>query len=99
MQLLAQQAPQTSWLTPAEQLLIHDIVGPEDLPSAVRLNSTSRQLGILLGPAVGGAMMLWLGAPAGLRQGGGLEHPIMLPAGATRVSAAGATTRRGAPRV
>ena len=40
--------------TPAEQLLIHDIVGPEDLPSAVRLNSTSRQLGILLGPAVGG---------------------------------------------
>jgi MFS family permease len=52
--------------TPAEQLLIHDIVGPEDLPSAVRLNSTSRQLGILLGPAVGGVLMLWLGAPAGL---------------------------------
>jgi MFS family permease len=52
--------------TPAEILLIHDIVGSEDLPSAVRLNATSRQLGILLGPAVGGAMMLWLGAPAGL---------------------------------
>jgi MFS family permease len=52
--------------TPAEQLLIHDIVGPEDLPSAVRLNSTSRQLGILFGPAVGGGLMLWLGAPAGL---------------------------------
>jgi MFS family permease len=52
--------------TPAEQLLIHDIVGPDDLPSAVRLNSTSRQLGILFGPAVGGALMLWLGAPAGL---------------------------------
>ena len=52
--------------TPAEQLLIHDIVGPDDLPSAVRLNSTSRQLGILLGPAVGGGLMLWLGAPAGL---------------------------------
>jgi MFS family permease len=32
----------------------------------VRLNATSRQLGILLGPAVGGGMMLWLGAPAGL---------------------------------
>ncbi|MEX0804752.1 MAG: MFS transporter [Candidatus Binatia bacterium] len=52
--------------TPAEQLLIHDIVGPDDLPSAVRLNSTSRQLGILLGPAVGGGLMLWLGAPTGL---------------------------------
>ena len=52
--------------TPAEQLLIHDIVGADDLPSAVRLNATSRQLGILFGPAVGGALMLWLGASAGL---------------------------------
>ena len=52
--------------TPAEIVLIHDIVGSEDLPSAVRLNATSRQLGILFGPAVGGGLMLWLGAPAGL---------------------------------
>lgn len=52
--------------TPAEQLIIHDIVGSEDLPSAVRLNATSRQLGILFGPAVGGGLMLWFGAPAGL---------------------------------
>jgi MFS family permease len=52
--------------TPAEQLVIHDIVGSEDLPSAVRLNATSRQLGILFGPAVGGGLMLWFGAPAGL---------------------------------
>ncbi len=52
--------------TPAEILMIHDIVGGEDLPSAVRLNATARQLGILFGPAVGGAMMLWFGAPAGM---------------------------------
>jgi MFS family permease len=39
---------------PGSQLLIHDIVGTEHLQSAVRLNSTSRQLGILFGPAVGG---------------------------------------------
>ena len=52
--------------TPAEQLIIHDLVGSDDLPSAVRLNATSRQLGILFGPAVGGGLMLWLGAPAGL---------------------------------
>lgn len=52
--------------TPAEILMIHDIVGGDDLPSAVRLNATARQLGILFGPAVGGAMMLWIGAPAGL---------------------------------
>ncbi len=52
--------------TPAEQLIIHDLVGSEDLASAVRLNATSRQLGILFGPAVGGGLMLWLGPPAGL---------------------------------
>ena len=52
--------------TPAEQLIIHDIVGSEDLPSAVRLNATSRQLGILFGPALGGALLLWFGAATGL---------------------------------
>jgi MFS family permease len=52
--------------TPAEQLIIHDIAGSADLPSAVRLNATSRQLGILFGPAVGGGLMLWFGASAGL---------------------------------
>lgn len=46
---------------PAEQLLIHDIVGTEHLQSAVRLNATSRQLGILFGPAVGAVLMLLLG--------------------------------------
>jgi MFS family permease len=51
---------------PGSQLLIHDIVGTEHLQSAVRLNSTSRQLGILFGPAVGGGMMLLLSPSAGL---------------------------------
>ena len=51
---------------PANQLIIHDIVGPETLPSAIRLNATSRNLSILLGPAVGGGLMLLLGPGAGL---------------------------------
>ena len=51
---------------PGSQLLIHDIVGTEQLQSAVRLNSTSRQLGILFGPAVGGGMMLLLSPALGL---------------------------------
>jgi MFS family permease len=51
---------------PGSQLLIHDIVGREQLQSAIRLNSTSRQLGILFGPAVGGGLMLLLGPSAGL---------------------------------
>ena len=51
---------------PGGQLIIHDIVGREYLQSAVRLNSTSRHLGVLFGPAVGGASMLLFGPPAGL---------------------------------
>ena len=51
---------------PASQLLIHHIVGTENLQSAVRLNSTSRMLGVLLGPAVGGGLMLAFGPGIGL---------------------------------
>ncbi|MGH7874974.1 MAG: MFS transporter [Candidatus Binatia bacterium] len=51
---------------PGSQLIIHDIVGREYLQSAVRLNSTGRQLGILLGPGIGGATMLLFGPPTGL---------------------------------
>ncbi len=51
---------------PGSQLLIHDIVGREQLQSAIRLNSTSRQLGILFGPAVGGGLMLIFSPAVGL---------------------------------
>ncbi len=51
---------------PGSQLLIHDIVGREQLQSAIRLNSTSRQLGILFGPAVGGGLMLVFSPSVGL---------------------------------
>jgi MFS family permease len=51
---------------PASQLMVYDIVGPERLPSAIRLNATSRYLAILLGPAVGGGLMLLLGPGSGL---------------------------------
>jgi len=51
---------------PASQILIHDIVGRDELVSAVRLNATGRQFGVFLGPAVGGALMLALGPAAGL---------------------------------
>ncbi|MCP4619534.1 MAG: MFS transporter [Bradyrhizobium sp.] len=53
------------WQTP-NQLLLFDIVGPADLPSAVRLNAMARYLGILVGPAVGGAIMLTLGPSHGI---------------------------------
>jgi len=51
---------------PASQLIIHDMVSGEELPSAIRLNATSRYLAILLGPAIGGGLMLLLGPAWGL---------------------------------
>ena len=51
---------------PASQMLLHDIVGREHLQSAVRLNATARQLGMLMGPGVGGALLMWLGAETGI---------------------------------
>src|SRR5689334_5879601 len=52
--------------TPASLLLIHEIVGTGQLQSAVRLNATSRWLGLLFGPAVGGALLLALGPSHGI---------------------------------
>jgi len=53
------------WTSP-NQVLIYDIVGPADLSSAVRLNATSRYLGVLVGPAVGGAILVALGPSLGI---------------------------------
>jgi MFS family permease len=51
---------------PSGQVLIHDIVGTAHLQSAVRLGATGRYLGLLFGPAVGGALLLALGPAYGL---------------------------------
>jgi MFS family permease len=51
---------------PASQLIIHEMVPSSDLPSAIRLFASSRQLAILLGPAIGGGLMLLLGPAWGL---------------------------------
>jgi MFS family permease len=51
---------------PSGQVLIHDIVGGANLQSAVRLAATSRYLGLLFGPAVGGALLIALGPAHGI---------------------------------
>ena len=53
------------WI-PASQVLIHRIVGAEHVPSAVRLNATGRYLAFLVGPAVGGVLLLALGPVNGI---------------------------------
>lgn len=63
---------------PPSQLLLHDIVGREHLQSAVRLNSTARQLGMLAGPGVGGVLLLWLGPNVGILVNALLYLPFIL---------------------
>lgn len=63
---------------PASQLLIHDIVGARHLQSAVRLNATSRWLGLLFGPAVGAGIMLALGPAHGIIFNALIYLPLVL---------------------
>ena len=63
---------------PAAQLLIHDIVGKDQLHSGVRLMATSRTLGILLGPAIGGGLMLWLGPATAITVNAIIYLPLVI---------------------
>ncbi|EIT71855.1 MULTISPECIES: MFS transporter [Hydrocarboniphaga] len=65
------------WGAPA-QVLIYDIVGPAHLQSAVRLNATARQLGLLTGPAIGGAFLLTFGPKLGILVNAALYLPFIL---------------------
>jgi MFS family permease len=51
---------------PAAQLFIHDIVEEKELHSAIRLTATARWLGLLMGPAVGGVILVLMGPAWGI---------------------------------
>jgi len=81
------------WQTP-NQMLLYDVVGPQDLESAVRLNAMARYLGILIGPAVGGAILIALGPAPGIM----LNTVFYLPLVLWLVNAPyGPRFRKGAP--
>jgi len=63
---------------PASQILLHDIVQPEELPSAVRLGATARYLGMLTGPAVGGALLIAFGPSHGILINALIYLPMIL---------------------
>jgi MFS family permease len=65
------------WQT-ASQLLLHDIAPPALMPSAVRLNATARYLGVLVGPAVGGFILLALGPAHGIFVNALFYLPLLL---------------------
>jgi MFS family permease len=81
------------WQTP-NQMLLYDIVGPQDLESAVRLNAMARYLAVLVGPAVGGAILLAFGPAPGIM----LNTLFYLPLVLWLVNAPyGPNYRKGAP--
>ncbi len=64
--------------TPPSQVLIHDIVGPEHLQSAVRLGASARYLGLLAGPVVGNLLLLALGPAYGIFANALIYLPMLL---------------------
>jgi len=63
---------------PSAQLLIHHLVDAPRLPSAVRLIATARWLGLMLGPAVGGPILLMLGPTYGILVNALIYLPLVL---------------------
>lgn len=63
---------------PPSMVLLHHVVPTEDLQSAVRLNATSRQLGFIAGPAIGGVILLIFGPAYGLMVNALLYVPTIL---------------------
>jgi MFS family permease len=53
------------WQT-SSQLLLHEVVPKHDLQSGVRLSATARYVGTLVGPAVGGVMLIGMGPAHGI---------------------------------
>jgi MFS family permease len=51
---------------PANQVVLYDMIGERDLPSAVRLMATGLSVGQLVGPATGAALMFTIGPAWGM---------------------------------
>ncbi|MBV1775616.1 MFS transporter [Burkholderiaceae bacterium DAT-1] len=65
------------WMV-SSQVLLYDIVGPEKLASAVRLNATARYFGVLVGPGVGSLIMYVFGPAKGIIFNAMLYLPLLI---------------------
>lgn len=79
---------------PAAQVLLYSIVGPANLPSAVRLSATLRYLAFLVGPGLGSLLLLEAGPALGLCINAAIYLPYLL-----WLQRAPRPERRAAPRV
>jgi MFS family permease len=64
--------------SPAQQLMIHEVVEAKEVYSAVRLMATARWLGLLLGPAVGAGILLVFGPTWGIFLNALIYLPMVL---------------------
>ncbi|MFT4123125.1 MAG: MFS transporter [Microbacteriaceae bacterium] len=81
---------------PAEQLLLYEIVGRDQLPSAIRLGATFRSIGILFGPVVGSALLVGLGSTLGIFANVLLYLPLSLVLLRMRAGRGRSAVERGA---
>lgn len=65
------------WMT-SSQVLLYDIVGPQSIASAVRLNATARYLGVLVGPGAGSIIMRTLGPTRGIFFNAAFYLPLVI---------------------
>ncbi len=63
---------------PANQVMLYDLVGPETLPSAVRLMATGLSVGQLVGPALGAALLFTIGPAWGMLLNVALYLPFLI---------------------
>src|SRR5256886_8490685 len=75
---------------PAQQTLIHSMVGPSKLLSAISLNSTARQFSSVIGPAVAGFVVLAFGPGWGFLVNALTFVPLLVFLALVRVKALGA---------
>jgi MFS family permease len=61
--LTALNAMAVSFDSPARQSLVPNLVSPEDLPNAFSMNSIAWRTGAILGPAIGGWVIAFVGLP------------------------------------
>ncbi len=79
---------------PAQQMLIHAMVGPAKLLSAVSLNSTARHFSQVVGPAVAGFIIVAFGPGTGLAINAFTFVPLLVVLMVIRVPRLGSTVRQ-----
>ncbi len=84
---------------PAEQMMIYDIVGPRDLPSAVRLMATGLNLGMVIGPLIGALLLFTIGPGPGMFVNVLLYVPFIVYLGVVPFSGHTRTATPRGPRV